>query len=48
MCDEMPTYLVDTGAEIQLVLGIDVLRRFLSIFDFRNGMIFLRPYGVGV
>ena len=43
--DDMPSYAVDVGAEITLVLGIDVLRRFLTIFDFRAGVAWLRPYG---
>lgn len=40
-----PTYAVPLGvAHIDLVLGMDVLRNFVSIFDFRNGLTLLKPY----
>lgn len=42
---DAPEYVVDLGVdEISLVLGTNFLRRFLSIFDFRQGRTYLQAY----
>lgn len=45
IADTAPTYAVPVAdGPIGLVLGIDFLRRFLTVFDFRGGELGLWPY----
>ena len=41
---DLPEYAVPVGGDLGLVLGSDVLCRFLTVFDFRARAIWMRSY----
>lgn len=44
MVGETPEYAVPVGADLQMVLGADVLRQFLTVLDFARGRVWMRGY----